>query len=200
MKGGKPPRALAFDVFGTVVDWRSSIARESRGFLDRIGRGDIDAARFADGWRARYRPAMAAVQQQDRGFVILDVLHREMLVDLLADYDLDAGKLDSALIDDWATAWHRLDPWPDAVAGLARLRARFPRRDAVEREHRADRRDGAARGAGLGRGARRGIFARVQTCAADLSRCRRARWVSSRANYASSPRITATLPPPAPAA
>jgi len=127
MNGGKPPpRALAFDVFGTVVDWRTSIARESRGFLDRIGRGDIDAERFADGWRARYRPAMAAVHKEGRGFVILDVLHREMLIDLLADYAIDAGTLDPMLIEDWATGWHRLDPWPDSVAGLAHLRSRFP--------------------------------------------------------------------------
>ena len=120
------PRALAFDVFGTVVDWRSSIARESAGFLQRISRGDLDPARFADAWRARYQPAMAEIREGRRGFVILDVLHREMLEALLRSYDVDVASLDPALLDDWTRAWHRLDPWPDAVAGLARLRAHRP--------------------------------------------------------------------------
>jgi 2-haloacid dehalogenase len=121
-----PPRALAFDVFGTVVDWRSGVARESTAFLSRIGRADIDPATFADAWRDRYGPAKASVRDDGRAFVVLDVLHREMLVDTLAGHGIDAATLAPALIDDWSTAWHRLDPWPDAVAGLARLRTRFP--------------------------------------------------------------------------
>ncbi|KQT32355.1 haloacid dehalogenase [Sphingomonas sp. Leaf412] len=120
------PKALAFDVFGTVVDWRSSIARESAGFLARIGRDDLDPADFADAWRRRYLPAMAMVGEGRRPFVVLDVLHREMLVDLLGARDVDVAALDPALIDDWSRAWHRLDPWPDSGAGLARLRRRFP--------------------------------------------------------------------------
>lgn len=119
-------RALAFDVFGTVVDWRSSIARESAAFLAQIGRPDLDPARFADQWRARYQPAMAAVRDGKRGFVVLDVLHREMLVDLLARHDVAVADVAPVLIDDWAHAWHRLDPWPDAVEGIARLRRRWP--------------------------------------------------------------------------
>lgn len=118
------PKALAFDVFGTVVDWRASVARESVPFLRAIGRGDIDAAAFADAWRARYQPAMAAVREGRRGFVPLDVLHREMLVATLEAAGV-AG-VDDALLDAWTLAWHRLDPWPDTVAGLARLRAAFP--------------------------------------------------------------------------
>ena len=120
------PAALAFDVFGTVVDWRTSIARESAPFLHRIGRPDLDPHAFADSWRARYVPAMAAVREGVRDFVVLDVLHREMLVDLLTAQGVAVDTLDPALLDDWSRAWHRLDPWPDAVAGLTRLKAHFP--------------------------------------------------------------------------
>lgn len=119
-------RAFGFDVFGTVVDWRTSIARESAGYLATIGRGDLDAERFADAWRARYQPAMAKVREGQRDFVILDTLHREMLVDLLRHRGIEVDALDPALVTKWAHAWHRLDPWPDAVAGLARLRALAP--------------------------------------------------------------------------
>lgn len=120
------PRVLAFDVFGTVVDWRSGITRESADFLARIGRSDIDAAAFADEWRARYQPAMAAVRDAMRPFVILDILHREMLEAALTERGVESAALDPALLEDWTRAWHRLDPWPDAVEGLTRLRARSP--------------------------------------------------------------------------
>lgn len=120
------PKALAFDVFGTVVDWRTSIARESAEFLARIGRPDIDPHDFADQWRRRYMPAMATVSSGQRGFVKLDILHREMLEAVLLDRDIDVSTLDPAMLADWTDAWHRLDPWPDAVAGIARLRAAFP--------------------------------------------------------------------------
>ena len=120
------PHVLAFDVFGTVVDWRSGITRESADFLARIGRTDIDAAAFADEWRARYQPAMAAVRDAMRPFVILDVLHREMLEAALTERGVESAALDPSLLEDWTRAWHRLDPWPDAVEGLKRLRARFP--------------------------------------------------------------------------
>ncbi len=120
------PRILAFDVFGTVVDWRSGIIRDSADFLARIGRAEIDAAGFADDWRARYQPAMAAVRDGKRPFVKLDILHREMLEDVLASRGVSPATLDPAMLEDWTCAWHRLDPWPDAVAGLTRLKARFP--------------------------------------------------------------------------
>lgn len=120
------PKALAFDVFGTVVDWRSSIAREAAPVLARLGRGDIDPYAFADGWRARYQPAMARVRDGERRFVILDVLHREMLEDLLRNLDIDPQAFGEEGLADLNRAWHRLDPWPDAVAGLTRLKARFP--------------------------------------------------------------------------
>ena len=122
----RPPRVLAFDVFGTVVDWRTGVARESAAFLARIGRPDLDAAMFTDAWRFRYLGTMRDFRASGRGFVSLDVLHREMLEQLLRGEDVDPGRLDKALLDDWTCAWHRLDPWPDAVAGLTRLRTAFP--------------------------------------------------------------------------
>ena len=118
--------ALAFDVFGTVVDWRTGIARESARHLAAIGRGDIDPAAFADAWRAGYQPAMAAVRDGRRAFVVLDVLHREMLEAVLRDHDVDPDALGEAMLAEWTRAWHRLDPWPEAVAGLTRLRRRYP--------------------------------------------------------------------------
>jgi 2-haloacid dehalogenase len=120
------PKALAFDVFGTVVDWRTSIARESAGFLARVGLGARDPAAFADAWRAQYIAAMVGMRKSGREFVPLDVLHREMLETALADWGVDPGSCDEALLAEWTCAWHRLDPWPDAVEGITRLKAGFP--------------------------------------------------------------------------
>ncbi len=122
------PKALAFDVFGTVVDWRSSIAQEAAPVLAAAGRPDIDPHDFADRWRARYMAAMTAANapQADgfaREFVKLDTLHRAMLDDLLARLHLDLDEQARAAL---TLGWHRLDPWPDAVEGLARLKTRFP--------------------------------------------------------------------------
>ena len=121
-----PPKALAFDVFGTVVDWRTSIARESAVFLAGIGMGEHDPAAFADAWRAQYIKAMQGMKASGRDFVPLDILHREMLENTLRDWGADVAALDAALLADWNRAWHRLDPWPDAVEGLTRLKAQFP--------------------------------------------------------------------------
>lgn len=112
-------KVFAFDVFGTVVDWRSSIAREVAPLLDDT----IDSGAFADQWRARYQPAMEACRSGARAYTRLDVLNRETLDDLLAALDLD---WDEATRADIAMAWRRLDPWPDAVAGVTRIKARFP--------------------------------------------------------------------------
>lgn len=120
------PKALAFDVFGTVVDWRTSIARESAGFLAAIGLGDCDPAAFADAWRAQYIAAMIGMRKSGREFVPLDVLHREMLENALRERGADPAMLDEDLLADWNRAWHRLDPWPDVAEGLARLKTRFP--------------------------------------------------------------------------
>jgi 2-haloacid dehalogenase len=118
-------KALVFDVFGTVVDWRSGVARDAAPFLRRHGRADIDPGAFADAWRRRYMPAMEEVRSGRRPFTRLDVLHRENLVAVLADFAIDPAGVDAAEIDELNLAWHRLDPWPDAVAGLTRLRAGF---------------------------------------------------------------------------
>jgi len=120
------PKALAFDVFGTVVDWRSGIAREAAPLLDSLGRADITPETFADRWRARYQPAMARVRAGERSFVILDTLHRETLEDLLVSLEIDPGAIGDKRLHDLTLAWHRLDPWPDAVTGLTRLKRRFP--------------------------------------------------------------------------
>ena len=115
-------KALTFDVFGTVVDWRSGVAREAEAMLAPKG-FERDWGAFADAWRARYQPAMAAVRKGERPFAVLDVLHRENLIELLAAEGI-AG-LSEAEIDHLNRAWHRLDPWPDVVAGLTRLKRRY---------------------------------------------------------------------------
>jgi 2-haloacid dehalogenase len=113
-------------VFGPVVDWRASIARESALFLAQIDREDVAPDAFADAWRGRYVPAMATVREGHREWVVLDVLHREMLEDTLRQFDCDPRALDSSLLAHWTLAWLRLDPWPDAAAGLASLKTQWP--------------------------------------------------------------------------
>jgi 2-haloacid dehalogenase len=109
-----------------VVDWRTGIARESGRYLASLERTDIDPFAFADAWRMRYVPAMAAVIGGSRPFVVLDTLHREMLEDVLGAYEIDVAGVGEARLVDWVRAWHRLDPWSDAVEGLTRLKKRFP--------------------------------------------------------------------------
>jgi 2-haloacid dehalogenase len=111
-------QVLAFDVFGTVVDWHGSIVREVAALYPQV---DADALALA--WRGGYQPAMEAVRSGGRGFVRLDVLHREILDGLLPQFGLQ--HLDDAEREHLNRVWHRLDPWPDVVAGLARLRQRF---------------------------------------------------------------------------
>lgn len=120
------PRAFAFDIFGTVVDWRSGIARDSATHLAAIDRHDVDPYRFADAWRGRYVPAMAEVREGRRAWVVLDILHREMLDATLVAHGIDPAGVCEDRLADWTRAWHRLDPWPDSVAGLDRLRALAP--------------------------------------------------------------------------
>ncbi|MDQ2695237.1 MAG: haloacid dehalogenase type II [Pseudomonadota bacterium] len=115
-------RALTFDVFGTVVDWRGSIVREGEALAAARGL-TVDWGRFADAWRAGYAPAMDRVRHADLPWTRLDPLHRMILDRLLEEFRI-AG-LTEAEKDHFNRAWHRLAPWPDAVAGLARLRRRY---------------------------------------------------------------------------
>jgi len=117
-------QALVFDVFGTVVDWRSGVAREAAPFLQRHA-PEIQAEALTDAWRRHYAPAMMAVMSGQRPFVRLDVLHRENLLTALAEFGVDTGRIAAAELDELNLAWHRLDPWPDSIPGLTRLKKRF---------------------------------------------------------------------------
>jgi len=116
------PKALAFDVFGTVVDWRSSIIGELEMFGERHGVAG-DWPKFADDWRAGYPAAMDRVRTGDLPWLKIDALHRLILDDLLDGAGI--GNVPDADVADLNFAWHRLDPWPDSVAGLTRLKQRF---------------------------------------------------------------------------
>lgn len=115
-------KALTFDVFGTVVDWRSCIAREGAAF-GRAQGIDLDWTAFADAWRGQYQPSMEQVRSGARPWARLDDLHRESLVGLLARHGVTG--LPAGAIEQLNTAWHRLDPWPEVVAGLTRLKRRY---------------------------------------------------------------------------
>lgn len=113
-------QAYIFDVFGTVVDWRNSVARFSTNvFLSK--QIDIDGLAFADYWRGQYQPAMARIRAGDRGYVPLDELHFENLEATLTKFNLQSTLNDA---EKWHlnSAWEHLDPWPDVVAGLAQTK------------------------------------------------------------------------------
>src|SRR5687768_15610174 len=112
-------KALTFDVFGTVVDWRSSIIREGEA-LGRAKQLEVDWGRFADAWRGQYQPSMERVRSGELPWTKLDDLHRTALDRLLVEFGMTG--LAEAEIADLNRAWHRLDPWPDVVPGLTRLR------------------------------------------------------------------------------
>ena len=115
-------RALVFDVFGTLVDWRTGIAREARIAL-AVHDSALDGEAFADAWRAQYQPTMEKVRSGQIPFSKLDLLHRRNLDQVLKDFGLD--DLPEATRTELNLAWHRLDAWPDVGPGLARLRQRF---------------------------------------------------------------------------
>jgi 2-haloacid dehalogenase len=116
-------RALVFDVFGTVVDWRGSLIREGEALAERLDIAHVDWAAFADAWRAGYQPAMARVRRGELPWTAIDVLHRGILDGLLDRHQI-------ALPEDEAQAfnlaWHRLEPWPDSRCGLLSLKSRWP--------------------------------------------------------------------------
>lgn len=125
-------KALTFDVFGTVVDWRGSIIREGRqlaaikGYgveFGNAGKNSIDWGRFADAWRSGYGPAMNKVRSGEMPWTTIDVLHRQILDELIVEFGLtDLSETERAHFNN---AWHRLSPWQDTVAGLQRLKSEF---------------------------------------------------------------------------
>ena len=116
------PRALAFDVFGTVVDWRSSVIRQLEEFGQRHGLQQ-DWPSFADNWRAGYAPAMDRVRRGELPWTRIDDLHRMILEEHLGAAGITSICVED--VDELNRAWHRLDPWPDSVPGLTRLKERF---------------------------------------------------------------------------
>jgi 2-haloacid dehalogenase len=114
-------KALAFDVFGTVVDWRSSLIREGE-LLGERKHVKLDWAAFADAWRAGYAPAMDRVRKGELPWTSIDALHRMILDELLGKFALSLSEAEAAHFN---RGWHRLALWPDAVGGLNRLRGRY---------------------------------------------------------------------------
>jgi 2-haloacid dehalogenase len=111
------PKVLAFDVFGTVVDWHGTIVDE----VNRLGL-NVNAHEFARSWRAGYKPAMARVMSGELGWTKIDDLHRMTLTDSLSEFNIT---LDATTLEELNLVWHRLKPWPDVVEGLAQLRKQF---------------------------------------------------------------------------
>ncbi len=120
---GRTVRAVLFDTFGTVVDWRGGITAAATELLRRHG-VEADGAPFADAWRRLYQPSMAPIRDGLRDFVTLDELHRESLRSLLAERGM-AGEFDEREIDTLVHAWHELPPWPDSVDGLTAIKAHY---------------------------------------------------------------------------
>jgi 2-haloacid dehalogenase len=115
-------RALFFDVFGTLVDWRTSVAREAKIILKPLGH-NLDWLAFADAWRGEYQPGMEEVRSGRQPFAKLDVLHRRNLDRFLPRFGLQ--KLPSDVLHALTLSWHRLDAWPDVPVALARLKKKF---------------------------------------------------------------------------
>ena len=113
------PKALFFDVFGTLVDWRTGIAREAEAILKPLGHS-LDWIAFADAWRGQYQPSMEKVRSGEIPFCRLDVLHRRNLETILPQFKVSGLPEDT--MRNLNKAWHRLPTWPDTVAGLTRLK------------------------------------------------------------------------------
>jgi 2-haloacid dehalogenase len=112
------PRILAFDIFGTVVDWHGSIAREVGALYP-----EVDGDAFALAWRGGYQPAMQRVRSGELGWTRIDDLHRLILDDILPHFGL--AHLSEDQRQHLNRVWHRLEAWPDSVEGLTRLKSHF---------------------------------------------------------------------------
>lgn len=121
MAEASPPKALLFDVFGTLADWRNGIAREAERILGTHKK--IDWIAFADAWRGEYQPGMEEIRSGRQSFAKLDVLHRRNLDRILARFELT--DLTDGTLSELNLAWHKLPAWPDVTAALARLRKKF---------------------------------------------------------------------------
>lgn len=121
---GREVRAVLFDTFGTVVDWRTGVARQAAAFAAERGQ-KLDAEAFADDWRALYQPAMEAIRTGTRDFATLDTLHRENLDQVLRRHGFDPEQLGAKTLEELNRSWHRLPPWPDSVEGLTAIRRRY---------------------------------------------------------------------------
>jgi 2-haloacid dehalogenase len=117
-----PVKALFFDVFGTLMDWRTSVAREAERILGNLGYS-LDWTAFAEAWRGEYQPGMEEVRSGKIPFSKLDVLHRRNLQRILPRFGLQ--NLSEEVLADLNLAWHRLDAWPDVTASIKRLRQKF---------------------------------------------------------------------------
>jgi 2-haloacid dehalogenase len=115
--------ALIFDVFGTCVDWRTGVSRETAKVATDKGL-ELDAEAFADYWRGRYQPAMQRIRSGNRGYVALDDLHLENLNETLTAFELGT-EFDAAERQSFNAAWEKLPPWPDVVTGLAQLKRNY---------------------------------------------------------------------------
>jgi 2-haloacid dehalogenase len=115
-------KVLAFDVFGTVVDWRSSVIAEGEQ-LGKMKGLNADWAAFADAWRAVYHPFMDRVRNGALPWTNLDGLHRMSLAEILKQFKIEG--LSESEKNHLSRVWHRLNPWPDSVPGLERLKTRF---------------------------------------------------------------------------
>ncbi len=116
-------KAIVFDTFGTISDWRSSIARQAAVVAREKDLSDFDADAFARAWRAGYRPGMAKVISGERPWTPIDTIHRERLDEILPDFGLEM--LTEEERDHLNKAWHRIDPWPDSIPGLIRLKRKY---------------------------------------------------------------------------
>jgi len=115
-------KACVFDVFGTVVDWRSSVIAEATNW--GVSKGlTVNWAEFTDHWRLGYRPAMDKVRKGEIPWTNLDDLHRMILEDLLKQYKIEGLSEEEKL--NWAHVWRRLRPWPDSVEGLNRIKKKY---------------------------------------------------------------------------
>jgi 2-haloacid dehalogenase len=115
-------KVLAFDVFGTVVDWRGGVAAEMAA-IAKERQLTVDAAAFADGWRGKYLPFLNRIRSGEMPWQVLDGVHRASLRELIGELSLQS--LTETDLDRLVFAWHHLPPWPDAVGGMSRLRSRY---------------------------------------------------------------------------